>query len=87
MAAQRAAPEYSVPSAAFVVVSISVAIWLYLVVLVLSMFAGGVARADITGDTVVIHFLYPNSGTQFGLSRTGVVTATGVSLNLFGTNR
>jgi hypothetical protein len=55
-----------------------------LAVLVLSMFAGGVARADIVGDTVVIQYLFPDSGTLFGLSSTGVVTASGVSLNLFG---
>jgi hypothetical protein len=39
---------------------------------------------SILGDTVTIEYLYPDSSTQFGLSATGTVTATGVTLNLFG---
>jgi hypothetical protein len=39
---------------------------------------------SILGDTVTIQYLYPNSSTQYGLSATGTVTATGVTLNLFG---
>ena len=44
---------------------------------------GQVAFADILGDTVEIQFLFPDMHTQFGLSATGVVTNSGVSLNLF----
>jgi hypothetical protein len=39
---------------------------------------------SILGDTVTIQYLFPDSSTQFGLSATGTVTATGVTLNLFG---
>jgi PEP-CTERM motif len=56
---------------------------LFLAVLVLSVLGSTAARADIIGDTVVIQYLYPNSSTEFGLSATGVVTSTGVTLNLF----
>jgi hypothetical protein len=56
---------------------------LFLAVLVLSVLGSTAARADIIGDTVVIQYLYPDSSTQFGLSATGVVTSTGVTLNLF----
>jgi hypothetical protein len=55
-----------------------------LAVLILSALGSTAARADILGDTVVIQYLYPYSSTQFGLSATGVVTSTGVTLNLFG---
>lgn len=54
-----------------------------LVALAFSVFASSAARADIIGDTVVIQYLFPDSGTQFGLSATGIVTSSGVSLNLF----
>jgi PEP-CTERM motif len=57
---------------------------LFLAVLVLSVLGSTAARADIIGDTVVIQYLFPDSSTQFGLSATGVVTSTGVTLNLFG---
>jgi PEP-CTERM motif len=57
---------------------------LFLAVLVLSVLGSTAARADIIGDTVVIQYLFPNSSTQFGLSATGVVTSTGITLNLFG---
>jgi PEP-CTERM motif len=56
---------------------------LFLAVLVLSVLGSTAARADIIGDTVVIQYLFPDSSTQFGLSATGVVTSTGVTLNLF----
>jgi hypothetical protein len=56
---------------------------LFLAVLVLSVLGSTAARADIIGDTVVIQYLYPDSSTEFGLSATGVVTSTGVTLNLF----
>ena len=53
-----------------------------LVVLVLSMFAGVAAKANITGDTVEIQYLYPNIVSPVGSPSIGVVTVTGVS-NLF----
>lgn len=56
---------------------------LLLPVLVLSAVGSTAARASILGDTVTIQFLFPDSSTQFGLSATGVVTASGVTLNLF----
>jgi PEP-CTERM motif len=47
--------------------------------------AGSVATAGtILGDTVTIEYLYPDSATLYGLSATGTVTPTGVTLNLFG---
>jgi hypothetical protein len=46
--------------------------------------ASGVGMAgSILGDTVTIQYLYPDSTTLYGLSATGTVTATGVTLNLF----
>jgi hypothetical protein len=56
---------------------------LLLPVLVLSTVASTAARASILGDTVAIQFLFPTSSTLFGLSATGVVTSSGVTLNLF----
>jgi hypothetical protein len=55
-----------------------------LAVLILSALGSTAARADILGDTVVIQYLYPDSSTQYPLSATGVVTSTGVTLNVFG---
>ena len=45
--------------------------------------ASSFASAGILGDTVDIQYLYPDMNTQYGLSASGVVTAGGVSLNLF----
>ena len=58
-------------------------------VLLLSMFSGGVAMADgISGDTILIQYLFPNSTTPFCCNSsgpntaTGVVSASGVSLTV-----
>jgi hypothetical protein len=53
-------------------------------VLFLSAASGLGMATSILGDTVTIEYLYPDSSTQFGLSATGTVTASGVTLNLFG---
>jgi len=57
--------------------------------LLLSIFSGAAAMANgISGDTVVIQYLFPNSTTPFCCntsgpsSATGVVTASGVSLTV-----
>jgi hypothetical protein len=54
-----------------------------LLALLFLLAVGQVAFADILGDTVEIQFLFPDMNTQFGLSTMGVVTNSGVSLNLF----
>jgi hypothetical protein len=54
------------------------------ILLVLFLAIGGsAAMADIAGDTVTIEFLVPTMSTLYGLSATGVVTASGVTLDLF----
>ncbi len=43
------------------------------------------ASAGIFGDTVKIDFQYPSAGSSYGgVNTTGTVTATGLSLNLYG---
>ena len=53
-----------------------------LALLVLPLAVNG-ALAGILGDTVQIEYLYPNMTTPYGISTTGVVTDSGVRLNLF----
>ena len=50
---------------------------------VLSFVATKSANAGILGDTVQIQYLYPDSATPYGWSSTGVVTAGGLTLDLF----
>ncbi len=56
-----------------------------LVVLVALALAPNVAAiaGTIAGDTVDIEYLFPTSSSLFGLGTTGVVTSSGVGLNLF----
>jgi hypothetical protein len=53
-----------------------------------ALFLGAANRvasaASILGDTVTVEYLYPNSSTEYGLSASGTVTVSGVTLNLFG---
>ena len=60
-----------------------------LLVLIVSLVAGGAVMADgISGDTIIIQYLYPNSTTPYCCNSsgpntaTGVVTAGGVSLTV-----
>jgi len=57
--------------------------------LLLSIFSGGVAMADgISGDTILIQYLFPTSTTPYCCNSsgpntaTGVVSASGVSLTV-----
>lgn len=52
--------------------------------LLLAIGSSSAIGGSILGDTVTIEYLYPNSTTLYGLSSTGVVTASGVTLDLFG---
>jgi hypothetical protein len=54
-----------------------------LIAVIILTVASGLGMASILGDTVEIQYRFPNVTTLFGLSATGVVTAGGVTLNLF----
>ncbi len=59
--------------------------WAVVAVLVIALTPNLAMAGSIAGDTVDIEYLYPTSSTLFGLGTTGVVTSSGLTLNVQGT--
>ncbi|MGA2115119.1 MAG: PEP-CTERM sorting domain-containing protein [Bryobacteraceae bacterium] len=55
-------------------------------ILLLAAGCSSAVAGNILGDTVTIEYLYPTSSTLYGISTSGVVTASGITLDIFGNN-